>query len=259
MKIEEPKQKPTKPVRSKKRAAGELDGVDSEDVPVKKAEPKQKPTKPVRSTKQAAAKLDGVDSEEVPETEEPQQKPTKTVSSKKRAAAELDGENSEDVPAKKIKKASNPKRAAKDDANRDDVETVSKVKGRKKITPPAEDEDIDFDLDDYMPGSSIKPVAVDKDKMVAYLQQELGIDSRRVNGAVALFQEGCTLPFIARYRKEQTGEMSEDELRKVEVLMEKYTNLVSRKAAVLGVIEKAGKLTAPLRAKIDAARTLAQV
>jgi uncharacterized protein len=73
-----------------------------------------------------------------------------------------------------------------------------------------------------------------------------------VENALALFAEGGTVPFIARYRKERTGEMNEVQLR---ALLERHTyltELVERKAAILKSIEEQGKLTDDLRAKIGA-------
>jgi hypothetical protein len=261
----------TKTAKSKRKAA-DSDFVDSSDIP------ETKPKKPRKKqvVGQDTTLVDAPSSHLVDDVEIPEKKPRKVAKPKQStidpvdSAVVLNPVDSAVAPEKKLKKGSKSKQSAAkgetaiDAMEGDEIESEPKAaapkgKGRKKAAAAVEDEDIDFDLDDYMPGSSGKPVAVDKDQMVSYLEQELGIEGRRVKGAVTLFQEGCTLPFIARYRKEQTGEMSEDELRKVEVLMERFTNLVSRKAAVLAVIDKSGKLTAQLRAKIDAARTLAEV
>jgi uncharacterized protein len=82
--------------------------------------------------------------------------------------------------------------------------------------------------------------------------QELSLGLNQVQNALALFAEGGTVPFIARYRKERTGEMNEIQLR---LLLERHTYLAEleeRKAAILKSIEEQGKLTEELKAKIEA-------
>ncbi len=82
--------------------------------------------------------------------------------------------------------------------------------------------------------------------------QELSLGINQVENALALFAEGGTVPFIARYRKEMTGEMNEVQLR---ALLERHTYLVEleeRKAAILKSIEEQGKLTDELKVKIEA-------
>ncbi len=81
--------------------------------------------------------------------------------------------------------------------------------------------------------------------------QELSLSLSQVENALSLFAEGGTVPFIARYRKERTGEMNEVQLR---ALLERHTYLTEleeRKAVVLKSIEEQGKLTDALRAKIE--------
>ena len=82
--------------------------------------------------------------------------------------------------------------------------------------------------------------------------QELSLSVNQNESALALFAEGGTVPFIARYRKEKTGEMNEVQLR---ALLERHTylgELEERKAAILKSIEEQGKLTEELKAKIGA-------
>lgn len=88
---------------------------------------------------------------------------------------------------------------------------------------------------------------------------EFQLNIKNVEGAVKLLDEGATVPFIARYRKEQTGAMSDEDLRKLKERLEYLRNLTTRKAEVLKSIEEQGKLTEELKLKIDEAPTLARV
>lgn len=84
------------------------------------------------------------------------------------------------------------------------------------------------------------------------LAQELSLRPNQIQSALSLFAEGGTVPFIARYRKERTGEMNEVQLR---ALLERHTYLTEleeRKAAILKSIEEQGKLTDELKSKIEA-------
>jgi protein Tex len=84
------------------------------------------------------------------------------------------------------------------------------------------------------------------------IAQELSLQLNQVQNALQLFTEGGTVPFIARYRKEKTGEMNEVQLR---ALLERHTYLTEleeRKITVLKSIEEQGKLTEELKAKIEA-------
>ena len=83
------------------------------------------------------------------------------------------------------------------------------------------------------------------------LAQELSLGPNQILNALSLFAEGGTVPFIARYRKEKTGEMNEVQLR---ALLERHTylsELEERKSAILKSIEEQGKLTDELKAKIE--------
>ena len=87
--------------------------------------------------------------------------------------------------------------------------------------------------------------------IIQLVSQELSLGLRQVENALALFAEGGTVPFIARYRKERTGEMNEIQLR---ALLERHTYLTEleeRKAAILKSIEEQGKLTDELRINIE--------
>src|SRR4051812_19914536 len=91
--------------------------------------------------------------------------------------------------------------------------------------------------------------------LVPLIASELKLASRQVEGALALFDEGNTLPFIARYRKEATGGLDEIQLRDVRDRAQYLRELAERRAAILKSIEEQGKLDPDLAARIDAATT----
>ncbi|MGL4618224.1 MAG: Tex-like N-terminal domain-containing protein, partial [Chroococcidiopsis sp.] len=84
------------------------------------------------------------------------------------------------------------------------------------------------------------------------LAQELTLKPFQVQNALELMAEGATIPFIARYRKERTGEMNETQLRELADRHAYLTELEERKAAILSAIASQGKLTEELQAKITA-------
>lgn len=88
--------------------------------------------------------------------------------------------------------------------------------------------------------------------IIERLSQELSLTSKQIEAALELYREGATIPFIARYRKERTGEMNEIELRNLFERYEYLSELDARKEAVLKSIEEQGKLTDALKAKIQA-------
>lgn len=84
---------------------------------------------------------------------------------------------------------------------------------------------------------------------------ELGVRSNQVEAAVKLIDEGCTIPFIARYRKEATGALNDEQLRDLYDRLVYLRNLEEKKQTVLASIEEQGKLTEELRSQILAAET----
>ncbi len=92
-------------------------------------------------------------------------------------------------------------------------------------------------------------------KIVQLIAQELGVKPQQVAAAVALLDEGATVPFIARYRKEATGNLDDTHLRTLEERLLYLRELEERRAAVLGSIDEQGKLSAELRTAIEAATT----
>ena len=84
---------------------------------------------------------------------------------------------------------------------------------------------------------------------------ELGVRANQVEAAVKLIDEGCTIPFIARYRKEATGALNDEQLRDLYDRLAYLRNLEEKKQTVLASIEEQGKLTEELRSQILAAET----
>ena len=91
------------------------------------------------------------------------------------------------------------------------------------------------------------------------LSQSLKISQKQIEKVLELTAEGNTIPFIARYRKEMTGNLDEVEIKAILDLDKSLTNLRERKVTVLAKIEEQGKLTDKLRAAIEAAEKLADV
>lgn len=87
------------------------------------------------------------------------------------------------------------------------------------------------------------------------IAKELGVGVNQVSAAVALLDEGATVPFIARYRKEATGNLDDTQLRSLEDRLRYLRELEERRAAILASIEEQGKLTDALRTSIEAATT----
>ena len=93
----------------------------------------------------------------------------------------------------------------------------------------------------------------------AILAQELSVREEYVENVIRLLDEGSTIPFIARYRKELHGAMDDTALRTLEKRLQYLRNLAQRREEVKGAIEAQGKLTPELAAAIDEAATLAEV
>ena len=95
--------------------------------------------------------------------------------------------------------------------------------------------------------------------MIQTIAQELQVKSQQVEAAVQLIDEGNTIPFIARYRKEATGALNDEQLRQLHERLLYLRNLEEKKAQALGSIEEQGKLTPELKKQILAAQTLVMV
>ena len=95
--------------------------------------------------------------------------------------------------------------------------------------------------------------------LTARLAEELAVEEAQVAAAVRLLDEGATVPFIARYRKEATGSLDDGQLRTLEERLRYLRELDARRTAVLASIEEQGKLTDELRAALMAADTKSRV
>ncbi len=95
--------------------------------------------------------------------------------------------------------------------------------------------------------------------IIQKLTQELGVQRWQVEAAVGLIDEGNTIPFISRYRKEVTGSLNDEQLRKLHERLQYLRNLEEKKEQVLATIEEQGNLTEELKAQILAAETLVVV
>ena len=95
--------------------------------------------------------------------------------------------------------------------------------------------------------------------ILGLLTSELGVGRGQVEAAVKLIDEGNTIPFIARYRKEATGSLNDEVLRNLDERLKYLRGLEERKAQVLSSIEEQGKLTADLKKKIEDAQTMVAV
>lgn len=91
------------------------------------------------------------------------------------------------------------------------------------------------------------------------ISEELAIHQWQTEATVNLIDEGNTIPFIARYRKEKTGALNDEVLRSLEERLKYLRNLEERKASVLSSIDEQGKLTEELKKQIEAADTLVAV
>lgn len=95
--------------------------------------------------------------------------------------------------------------------------------------------------------------------ITAKIAEELQVKNSQVDAAIKLIDEGCTIPFIARYRKEVTGSLNDEQLRDLDERLKYLRNLEDRKAAVIASIEEQGKLTEGLKKDILAAETMVLV
>ena len=95
--------------------------------------------------------------------------------------------------------------------------------------------------------------------IIQTLQQEFNIQTWQVEATIKLIDEGNTIPFIARYRKEATGSLNDEVLRDLHERLVYLRNLEEKKASVLSNIEEQGKLTDELKKQIKAAQTMVAV
>lgn len=97
------------------------------------------------------------------------------------------------------------------------------------------------------------------DKIITTIAQELGVKNSQVENTIKLIDEGNTIPFIARYRKEVTGGLSDETLRELGERLTYLRNLEQRKEEVIKSIDEQGKLTDEILQAVAVAKTLAEV
>ena len=97
------------------------------------------------------------------------------------------------------------------------------------------------------------------EKIIQIIAEELGVKNSQVENTVKLIDEGNTIPFIARYRKEVTGGLSDEQLRELGERLNYLRNLETRKEEVKNSIEEQGKLTDEIVQALENAKILAEV
>ncbi|EAO7496472.1 RNA-binding transcriptional accessory protein, partial [Salmonella enterica] len=95
--------------------------------------------------------------------------------------------------------------------------------------------------------------------LIQTIAQDTGVKPHQAERTIALLDEGNTVPFIARYRKEMTGQLDETQIRAIEERLRYLRNLSVRKEEVLRLIEEQGKLTDELKMAIERAVKLQEV
>src|SRR5215469_4024807 len=89
--------------------------------------------------------------------------------------------------------------------------------------------------------------------ILLHISQLLNVPLKSMVAVIGLLDEGATVPFIARYRKEVTGNLDEVQIREIQEKLEYFRELEERRETVLATIREQGKLTPELKAKIEAA------
>jgi protein Tex len=96
-------------------------------------------------------------------------------------------------------------------------------------------------------------------KHIDLITNQLELVSKQVTNTIQLLEEGATIPFISRYRKEATGSLDEVQIASIQDLLSKLEEIDKRRESILESIEKQGKLTDELKQKIDAAKSLTEL
>ena len=94
---------------------------------------------------------------------------------------------------------------------------------------------------------------------IQFIQQNISIQEKQINAVLQLLSEDCTIPFIARYRKDKTGNLGEVEIEQIQKLSKNFDEIQKRKESVLKSIEEQEKLTPKLRAKIEQSFDLQEI
>ena len=94
---------------------------------------------------------------------------------------------------------------------------------------------------------------------IQFIQQNISIQEKQINAVLQLLSEDCTIPFIARYRKDKTGNLGEVEIEQIQKFSKNFDEIQKRKESVLKSIEEQEKLTPELRAKIEQSFDLQEI
>ena len=86
---------------------------------------------------------------------------------------------------------------------------------------------------------------------IQFIKNQTQLTEKAIDNTLSLLSEGCTIPFIARYRKDRTGNLDEVAIEKIAKAQTEYENICKRKESILTSIEEQGKLTDELRSRID--------
>jgi uncharacterized protein len=97
------------------------------------------------------------------------------------------------------------------------------------------------------------------DKNIGFIAKKLGLHEWQIENTLRLFDDGATIPFISRYRKEMTGSLDEVKLLQIKEEYERLKELDKRRESIIKSIEEQEKMTPDLRARIDAALTLSEL
>ena len=94
---------------------------------------------------------------------------------------------------------------------------------------------------------------------IQFIQQNISLQEKQINAVLQLLSEDCTIPFIARYRKDKTGNLGEVEIEQIQKLSKNFDEIQKRKESVLKSIEEQEKLTPELRVKIEQSFDLQEI
>ena len=95
--------------------------------------------------------------------------------------------------------------------------------------------------------------------MIKHISEKLQLPMRNVQNTIELLDEGCTIPFIARYRKERTGSLDEVKIATISEMAAKWREMEKRKETIRKTITEQGKMTEEIQAALDAAETITEV
>ena len=108
-------------------------------------------------------------------------------------------------------------------------------------------------------GEFIAALAAGEERLIKGIAETLAVGEAQVSAVIALFSDECTVPFIARYRKEKTGGLDEVQIRDIEHIYSRRKNLESRRIEIIRLIFEQGKLTEELYNNIRSAATLSEL